>query len=142
MYTLPFKSKLENFMTEINQTLQTCLTVGVLAVAILILLALVALIYMLIPVSRKLFESNTMRHTLTTPIYRTATELVSAKLAEKKKEKQAEKAEKEKFTKPGRSCGHCGVRIKNDPVKGVVIEEQNYLIYDCPECKKQTALVQ
>lgn len=129
-------------MIEINQTLQTCLTVGVLAVAILILLALVALIYLLIPLSRKMLDSSGMRPLLSTPVYRTATELVSAKLAEKKKEKLTEKAEKEKVIKPGKSCGHCGVRIKNDPVRGVAIEDQNYLIYECPECKKQTALVE
>lgn len=44
--------------------------------------------------------------------------------------------------KPGRSCGHCGVRIKGDPVRGIALDEKSFLVYACPECKKETLLPQ
>jgi len=44
--------------------------------------------------------------------------------------------------KPGRSCGHCGVRIKGDPVRGIALDEKSFLVYACPDCKKETLLPQ
>lgn len=44
--------------------------------------------------------------------------------------------------KPGRSCGHCGTRIKSDPVRAVSVDTQSYLVFACPECKKETLLPQ
>jgi hypothetical protein len=44
--------------------------------------------------------------------------------------------------KPGRSCGHCGVRLKGDPVRGIALDEKSYLVYACPDCKKETLLPQ
>lgn len=48
----------------------------------------------------------------------------------------------EAMLKPGRSCGHCGVRIKGDPIRGIALDEQNFLVYGCPQCKKETLLPQ
>lgn len=44
--------------------------------------------------------------------------------------------------KPGRSCGHCGVRTKGDPVRGIAFDEKSYLVYACSECRKETLLPQ
>ena len=44
--------------------------------------------------------------------------------------------------KPGRSCGHCGTRIKTEPVRGIALNENSYLVYACPDCKKETLLPQ
>jgi len=41
---------------------------------------------------------------------------------------------------PGRSCGHCGARIKTDPVRAVVVGDISYHVYACPVCKKETML--
>jgi len=46
----------------------------------------------------------------------------------------------EAVLKPGRSCGHCGVRIKGDPVRGIALNETSFLVYACPACKKETLL--
>ncbi len=48
--------------------------------------------------------------------------------------------EKPTKEKPGRSCGHCGARIKSDPVKAMIVEEESYLVFACPVCKKRTLI--
>jgi hypothetical protein len=42
--------------------------------------------------------------------------------------------------KPGRSCGHCGTRIKGDPIRGIAFDDKNYIVLCCPDCKKETLL--
>lgn len=49
-------------------------------------------------------------------------------------------AVKERKEAPGRSCGHCGTRIKTDPTRGLVVGEIAYNVYVCPACKKETVL--
>jgi hypothetical protein len=41
---------------------------------------------------------------------------------------------------PGRSCGHCGVRIKGEPVRGIMLDGNSYHVFACPTCKKETIL--
>jgi len=41
---------------------------------------------------------------------------------------------------PGRSCGHCGMRNKSDPVSGIVIDKDSYNVYVCPVCRQKTLL--
>ena len=41
---------------------------------------------------------------------------------------------------PGKSCGHCGTRIKSEPVRGMSIEQASYVVFKCPVCKKETLL--
>ena len=63
------------------------------------------------------------------PVASSAAALVAAKKAEA-------------ALKPGRSCGHCGVRIKGDPVRGIALDEKSFLVYACRDCKKETLLPQ
>ena len=54
----------------------------------------------------------------------------------------AARKEQVEAAKPGRSCGHCGVRIKGDPVRGVSLDTQSFLVFACPKCKKETLIPQ
>lgn len=124
-------------MTEYSAMIQLCLALGALAVT-LFTLAILVLLYGLLKRALEQQRNPSFTSASSSPAFTSAAALVSARKTER-----AEKPEKpEKPPKPGRSCGHCGTRIKTDPVKGLVIEEQSYLVYACPDCKKQTLLVQ
>jgi|SRR5882724_5459076 len=41
---------------------------------------------------------------------------------------------------PGTSCGHCGARIKGNPVSGILVDKDSYTVYVCPICRKKTLL--
>jgi hypothetical protein len=47
---------------------------------------------------------------------------------------------KQKKEMPGKSCGHCGVRIKGDPARALMVDGNSYHVYVCPVCKKETLL--
>lgn len=47
---------------------------------------------------------------------------------------------KQKKETPGKSCGHCGTRIKGEPIRGVMVDGTSYHVYACPTCKKETLL--
>lgn len=42
---------------------------------------------------------------------------------------------------PGKSCAHCGTRIKSDPIRQTVNEKETYTIHACPKCSKLSALL-
>lgn len=104
------------------------LTFASLAVAVFTLTILV-LIYLLLREAIAIRIAENIVRQPAAPVTSSAAAVVAAKKAEA-------------ALKPGRSCGHCGVRIKGDPVRGIALEQQGYLVYVCPDCKKETLLPQ
>lgn len=112
-------------MLENTVTAGVWLTLASLAVALFTLTILV-LIYLLL---HRVLNAPPPPAPLPPPAPMSAAAIVMAKKAEA-------------ALKPGRSCGHCGVRIKGDPVRGIALDEKSFLVYACPECKKETLLPQ
>lgn len=42
---------------------------------------------------------------------------------------------------PGISCGHCGTRIKSDPINEISLSDtETYRVYKCPKCSETTLI--
>jgi hypothetical protein len=116
-------------MLENTGTTGVWLTLASLAVALFTLTILVLIYLLLYRVLTTPPPQSVAAPLPPAPIASGAAALVAAKKAEA-------------ALKPGRSCGHCGVRIKGDPVRGIALDEKSFLVYACPECKKETLLPQ
>jgi len=102
------------------------------AVALITLTSTVLIIFLINRTLMDLLQcalTSTPKPSQSLPVISGAAALVSAKKAEA-------------ALKPGRSCGHCGVRIKGDPIRGIALDDKSFLVYACPECKKETLLPQ
>jgi hypothetical protein len=127
-------------MIEKNGAMEVWLALSAMSVTLLALAILVLVFVLLVKILNQRAasvqvtkpEPKALMPTIVSPSYSRAANWAESKKTEKT----------EKVPKPGRACGHCGVKIKNDPVKEIVLEEQSYLVFECSVCKKQTALVQ
>lgn len=113
-------------MLESNDTARVWLALASLAVSLFTLTILAMIFLLLKQAVQEVLKPKSPA--AVAPLPTSAAALVAAK--------KAEVAER----KPGRSCGHCGVRLKGDPIREVAFDENSYLVYACPTCKKETLL--
>jgi len=107
------------------------------ALALVELIAFVGLLIVLIALLVKRYLPANSPSVYCTPTVTGTTAPVELKAALPPDTKTPLKDRKEL---PGRSCGHCGTRIKTDPIRGVVVGEISYHVYNCPVCKRETLL--
>ena len=107
------------------------------ALALVELIAFVGLLIIVIVLFIKRYLPPDAPMVYCTPTVTTGTTPVDFKMTPLPDIKAAVAARKEPL---GRSCGHCGTRIKTDPVRGVVVGENSYHVYACPACKRETLL--
>jgi hypothetical protein len=107
------------------------------ALALVELIAFVGLLIVLIALFVRRYLPPDAPMVYCTPTVTTGTTPVEFKMTPVPDTRTAGAARKEPL---GRSCGHCGTRIKADPVRGVVVGEISYHVYACPTCKRETLL--